>query len=313
MESSFSKNSRSKEDKMSLNIHNMRYLMRVYPDGTRLASSNFDPLLYWRRGVQMAALNWQTFDLGMQLNRAMFEGGQDSSGYVLKPPELREFQVQPFNQDIAGGKKERSVVSFSIDMLSAQQLMRPANLAASKSMDFYVEVEIFHANDKRDKKEDPADSIGDTDTPLKFQTEVIRENGFSPLFMSGQFKFKVVTKHPELVFVRWSVKLSNDGESYSTKDRPPIASYTAKLCNLKKGYRTLPLLNHAGDQYLFSTLFCKIQMGEIEKTLIDAPRPVQDGGKLNRLGGKVFGRSNTSPRSTFEKTTVEKTSFESFS
>lgn len=313
MESSFSKNSRSKEDKMSLNIHNMRYLMRVYPDGTRLASSNFDPLLYWRRGVQMAALNWQTFDLGMQLNRAMFEGGQDSSGYVLKPSELREFQVQPFNQDIARGKKERSVVSFSIDMLSAQQLMRPANLAANKSMDFYVEVEIFHANDKRDKKEDPADSIGDTDTPLKFQTEVIRENGFSPLFMSGQFKFKVVTKHPELVFVRWSVKLSNDGESYSTKDRPPIASYTAKLCNLKKGYRTLPLLNHAGDQYLFSTLFCKIQMGEIEKTLIDAPRPVQDGGKLNRLGGKVFGRSNTSPRSTFEKTTVEKTSFESFS
>lgn len=314
MESSFSKNSRSKDDKMSLNIHNMRYLMRVYPDGTRLASSNFDPLIYWRRGVQMAALNWQTFDLGMQLNRAMFEGGQDTSGYVLKPAELRDIQVLPYNQDIARGKKERSVVSFSIDMLSAQQLMRPANLAASRSMDFYVEVEVFHANDKRDKKEESFDTVGDTDVPLKFQTEVIRENGFSPMFMSGQFKFKIVTKHPELVFVRWSVKLSNDGESYSSKDRIPIASYTAKLCNLKKGYRTLPLLNHAGDQYLFSTLFCKIQMGEIEKTLIDAPRQAPEaGGKLNRLGGKVFGRSNTSPRSTMEKTSMEKTSFESYS
>lgn len=313
MESSFSKNSRSKEDKMSLNIHNMRYLMRVYPDGTRLASSNFDPLLYWRRGVQMAALNWQTFDLGMQLNRAMFDGGQDSSGYVLKPAELRDIQVLPYNQDIARGKKERSVVSFSVDMLSAQQLMRPANLAASKSMDFYVEVEVFHANDKRNKKAEPAEPFGDTDTPLKFQTEVIRENGFSPMFMSGQFKFKVVTKHPDLVFVRWSVKLSNDGESYSTKDRLPIASYTAKLCNLKKGFRTLPLLNHAGDQYLFSTLFCRIQMDDIEKTLIDAPPPPPEGSKLNRFGGKVFGRSNTSPRSTFEKTSTEKTSFESYS
>ncbi|OAR05890.1 hypothetical protein LLEC1_05464 [Akanthomyces lecanii] len=313
MESSFSKNSRSKEDKMSLNIHNMRYLMRVYPDGTRLASSNFEPLIYWRRGVQMAALNWQTFDLGMQLNRAMFDGGRDSSGYVLKPPELRDIQVLPFNSDIARGKKERSVVSFSIDMLSAQQLMRPANLAASKSMDFYVEVEVFHANDKRDKKEEPFDGDRETNTPLKFQTEVIRENGFSPMFMSGQFKFKVVTKHPELVFVRWSVKLSNDGESYSTKDRPPIASYTAKLCNLKKGFRTLPLLNHAGDQYLFSTLFCRIQMDDIEKTLIDGPRPQPDGSKLNRLGGKVFGRSNTSPRSTIEKPSMEKTSFESYS
>lgn len=312
MESSFSKNSRSKEDKMSLNIHNMRYLMRVYPDGTRLASSNFDPLLYWRRGVQMAALNWQTFDLGMQLNRAMFDGGQDSSGYVLKPRELRDIQVLPFNSDIARGKKERSVVSFSIDMLSAQQLMRPANLAASKSMDFYVEVEVFHANDKRDKKEEPLDGDRETDTPLKFQTEVIRENGFSPMFMSGQFKFKVVTKHPELVFVRWSVKLSSDGESYSTKDRPPIASYTAKLCNLKRGFRTLPLLNHAGDQYLFSTLFCRVHVDAMETTLIDAPRPPPDGSKLNRLGGKVFGRSNTSPRGTIEKTSTEKTSFESY-
>lgn len=313
MESSFSKNSRSKEEKMSLNIHNMRYLMRVYPDGTRLASSNFDPLIYWRRGVQMAALNWQTFDLGMQLNRAMFDGGRDSSGYVLKPPELRDIQVLPYNSDIARGKKERSVVSFSIDMLSAQQLMRPANLAASKSMDFYIEVEVFHANDKRDKKEESFEGDRETNTPLKFQTEVIRENGFSPMFMSGQFKFKVVTKHPELVFVRWSVKLSNDGESYSTKDRPPIASYTAKLCNLQKGYRTLPLLNHAGDQYLFSTLFCRIQMDDIGKTLIDGPRPPPDGSKLNRLGGKVFGRSNTSPRSTIEKPSMEKTSFESYS
>ncbi|EGX89645.1 PLC-like phosphodiesterase [Cordyceps militaris CM01] len=313
MESSFSKNSRSKEDKMSLNIHNMRYLMRVYPDGTRLASSNFDPLLYWRRGVQMAALNWQTFDSGMQLNRAMFDGGRDSSGYVLKPPELRDIQVLPYNSDIARGKKERSIVSFSIHMLSAQQLMRPANLAASKSMDFYVEVEVLHANDKRDKKEEPFDRDRETDTSLKFQTEVIRENGFSPMFMSSQFKFKVVTKHPELVFVRWSVKLSNNGESYSTKDRPPIASYTAKLCNLNNGYRTLPLLNHAGDQYLFSTLFCRVQKYNTEKTLIDAPRAPPDGSKLNRFGGKVFGRSNTSPRGTIEKTSMEKTSFESFS
>ena len=310
MESSFARNSRTKEDKMALDIHNMRYLMRVYPDGTRLASSNFDPLLYWRRGVQMAALNWQTFDLGMQLNRAMYEGGQDSSGYVLKPAELRDIQVLPFNSAIAQGKKERSVVSFSIDMLSAQQLMRPANLSASKSMDFYVEVEVFHANDKRNKNEAPPVLTSEPDSPLKVQTDVIRENGFNPLFYNGQFKFKVTTKHPELVFVRWSVKLANDGE-YSNKDRPPMASYTAKLCNLKDGFRTLPLLNHAGEQYLFSTLFCKVGKNAIEKILVDAPHPVQDNSsKLNRLGGKVFGRSNTSPRSTMEKSSMEKSSFD---
>lgn len=313
MESSFAKNSRTKEEKMALDIHNMRYFMRVYPDGVRLASSNFDPLTYWRRGVQMAALNWQTFDLGMQLNQAMFEGGKDSSGYVLKPTELRDIQVLPYNSDIAEGKKERSVVSFSIDVISAQQLMRPAGLSANRSMDPYVEVEVFHANDKRDKREEDYTLAHQPDTALKFQTEVIRENGFNPVFNDGQFKFRVTTKHPDLIFVRWSVKLSSDGENYNNNNRPPAASYIAKLSNLKQGYRSLPLLNHAGDQYLFSTLFCKIKVDSIEKKLIDMPRQVPDVSKLNRLGGKVFGRINTSPRSTIDKSSAEKSSFESSS
>jgi phosphatidylinositol phospholipase C delta len=251
----------------------------------------------------MAALNWQTFDLGMQINQAMFQGGRDCSGYVLKPNELRDIQVLPYNSAIAEGKKERSVVSFSIDVISAQQLMRPANLSATKSMDPYVSVEIFHANDKRDKIVQPPDA-GDADSPIKFSTDVVRENGFNPVFSNSQFKFKVTTKHPELIFVRWSVRLSNDREGY----KPAIASYTAKLCNLKHGFRTLPLLNHMGDQYLFSTLFCKIQVDPIEKRLIDIGRPgPESSSKLNRLGGKVFGRINSSPRGTIE---AEKRSFE---
>jgi phosphatidylinositol phospholipase C delta len=46
--------------------------------------------------------------------------------------------------------------------------------------------------------------------------------------------------------------------------------------------------------------------------LIDAPRRTQEGNKLNRLGGKVFGRINTSPKSTIEKSSSEKTSFDSY-
>ena len=317
MESSFARHSQSKEKKMALEIHNMRHLMRVYPDGIRLGSTNFDPIAYWRRGVQMAAVNWQTFDLGMQLNRAMFQGGVDQSGYVLKPPELRGIQVGPYNHDVAEcGKKERSVVAFSIDVLSAQQLMRPANLPANKSMDPYIEVEVFHANDKRDKMGASTSTTHELDSPLKYQTEVIRENGFNPMFIDGHFHFRVTTQYPELVFVRWSVKLSNDGENYSNKDRASVATFTAKLCNLKEGYRTLPLLNHTGEQYLFSRLFCKITKEPIVKTMVDAPKMVAEAGKLNRLG-KAFGRINTSPRSTlertyaFEKTSLEKSSFES--
>ncbi|KAF4589622.1 phosphoinositide-specific phospholipase C [Ophiocordyceps camponoti-floridani] len=304
MESSFARHSRTKESKMALDMHNMRYMMRVYPDGMRFASSNYDPLIYWRRGVQMAALNWQTFDLGSQLNHAMFTGGCDESGYVLKPTELRDIQVRPFDSAIAEGKKERTVVSFSIDVISAQQLMRPANLAAGKSMDPYVEVQVLHANDKRDKKEAGSTLIHVDDSPLRFRTEVVRENGFNPVFPGGSFKFRVTTKHPELVFVRWSVKLASHGEGLNSKDGAAIGTYTAKLQNLKRGYRTLPLLNHAGDQYLFSTLFCHISDMDMETRLFDASPAAQEGGKLNRLGGKVFGRSSSSPRSTFESSST---------
>jgi phosphatidylinositol phospholipase C, delta len=41
--------------------HNLRYLMRVYPGMTRFTSNNFDPTAFWKKGVQMVALNWQKY------------------------------------------------------------------------------------------------------------------------------------------------------------------------------------------------------------------------------------------------------------
>lgn len=46
----------------SIFSHNKDFLMRAYPSGTRLSSSNLDPDVFWRKGVQMVALNWQKFD-----------------------------------------------------------------------------------------------------------------------------------------------------------------------------------------------------------------------------------------------------------
>jgi len=59
------------------------FFSRVYPDGTRVTSSNFDPLEAWSVGLQMVALNYQTHDLPMMLNDALFDGG---GGYVPKSP-----------------------------------------------------------------------------------------------------------------------------------------------------------------------------------------------------------------------------------
>ncbi|KAI1102383.1 PLC-like phosphodiesterase [Jackrogersella minutella] len=308
MEGTFRKHSKASDSKLALTRHNMRYMMRVYPQYSRLSSDNFNPLMYWRRGVQMAALNWQTFDLGMQLNQAMFDGGIDQSGYVLKPESMREIRILPDGLPAeAIGKLERQNMSFHINIISAQQLIRPSSLPSSRTLDPFVEIEIFHTNDKRDKHDSMAGVPILTDTPLKAVTPVVKENGFNPVF-NYPAHFVVTTKHPEMVFVRFSVKLSTDGES-NTGRHTTIATYMAKLSGLKQGYRTLPLLDSNGDQYLFSTLFCQIKVDPTTSVYVPkAPGNNGDAtvGKLKNISRNVFNRSTAnSTKSSFDKSSVD--------
>ncbi|KAG5973813.1 hypothetical protein E4U58_004146 [Claviceps cyperi] len=66
--------------------HNAKHLMRVFPNGTRISSSNLKPVPFWGVGAQICALNWQTYGTSNQLNDALFNG---TGGYVLKPAALR--------------------------------------------------------------------------------------------------------------------------------------------------------------------------------------------------------------------------------
>ncbi|XXH00530.1 hypothetical protein Hte_006878 [Hypoxylon texense] len=309
MEGTFRKHSRASDSKLALTRHNMRYMMRVYPQYSRLSSDNFNPLMYWRRGVQMAALNWQTFDLGMQLNQAMFDGGTDQSGYVLKPESMREIRILPNGLPMeAIGKLERQEMKFNIKVISAQQLIRPSNLPSSRTLDPYVELEVFHTNDKRDKHDSMAGLTMPKDTSLKYFTSVVKENGFNPVF-NEDFHFNITTKHPELVFVRFNVKLSSDGESSTSGKNSTIGSYTVKLVNLKQGYRTLPLLDSSGDQFLFSTLFCHVKIDPT--TSVYVPKAFEGNGeatvgKLKNISRNVFNRSSAnSTKSSFEKSSID--------
>ena len=94
------------EGAMELIKHNRNHLVRIYPRGTRLRSTNYDPHRYWAGGAQLVAMNWQTFggqlkvaclkfdvevcviDLGYMINHSMFQRN-GRAGYVLKPEALR--------------------------------------------------------------------------------------------------------------------------------------------------------------------------------------------------------------------------------
>jgi phosphatidylinositol phospholipase C, delta len=256
---------RDKEVKTALERHNRRYLMRLYPGAFRITSNNFNPLRYWRRGVQMCAMNWQVYDHGMQLNRAMFAAGDDWTGYVLKPAELRpsdSLDAIPFQ------KPSKRRVKFTIDVISAQRLPRPRGLPAEAKMNPFVTLEVFTADDKEPGQRvasveggfsHPSDTASTSKRTggLRKVTKIVPNNGYDPNFRE-HFSLKVDTRYPSLVFVRCTVFNSPDGKTTNTSEQNRLASYTVKLDSLQAGYRHFPLFNKAYERFYFSTLFCRV-------------------------------------------------------
>ena len=46
---------------MDLIKHTKGHLVRTYPKGWRVRSSNYEPHRFWAAGAQLVAINWQTF------------------------------------------------------------------------------------------------------------------------------------------------------------------------------------------------------------------------------------------------------------
>lgn len=251
--------------------HNVQYLMRVYPGRRRVWSQNFNPLPMWRLGVQMAALNWQTYDLHQQVNRAMFAAGSDSLGYVMKPEELRHPKYTPIIVDNPSEaaerkvKRDKKIVRFVVEIISAQRLPRPSKVDVEAGMNPYIEFEMYAADDKErglaigegGMDASAADGSSGYDSPLRKRTRSVFGNGFDPSF-NETISMQVVTKHPSLIFVRWTVWHQGDVRKVSANNIQ-LATFTAKLSSLQQGYRHLPLFNPKGERYQQAKLFVRIK------------------------------------------------------
>lgn len=299
----FNDSCKDPDTKVLLEKHNMRHLMRVYPSGYRVSSSNPDPLLFWRRGAQMVALNWQTHDLPMQMNEAMFAAGSDRLGYVLKPRELREstsMEDEVAEPSIHGlGKLHKKLIRFSVDMISGQQLPRPRGMIAGATIDPYIEIEMFSAEDKAKgvasgeggRDASARNGLSGIGFPHRRRTHVVQANGFNPIF-NEDFRLSLETKYPSLVFVRWTVWNSPDGQHYNgNPNSEPLATYTAKLSSLESGYRHIPLYDHNGEQFFFATLFCKIKKEEPVTVEREDPVPERNGSRFRQFHNSVFKRT----------------------
>lgn len=108
--------------------HNKSFFMRAYPDGARVNSSNPDPSPFWRQGVQMVAMNWQSLDEGMMLNEGMFA---DEQGWVLKPEGYRAIDKHTeTHQDVP-----RKSLDLKISVLAGQHIyaMDPSEDSETKA------------------------------------------------------------------------------------------------------------------------------------------------------------------------------------
>jgi phosphatidylinositol phospholipase C delta len=274
------------EEKAQFEDHNLRYMFRVYPKGLRLDSSNFDPNIFWRRGVQMVALNWQTYDRFQQINQAMYAAGTDRQGYVLKPDYLRQSRVLNGALDHRL-KLPRRLVRFSIEMISAQQLPRLHGMDRSVSINPFIEIQVYNAEDKArgiatgsgGEDSSARNGFSGVGIPYVRRTKVVPDNGYNPQF-NEKFELAVETKYPELVFVRWIVYSSPNGK-HTGSGSTQLAVFTAKLSSLQQGYRHLPLYNSHGEEYIFSTLFCRIKKEE----------PILIPSSVDEVNGRMTGRS----------------------
>ncbi|KAF5319692.1 hypothetical protein D9619_008546 [Psilocybe cf. subviscida] len=115
--------------------HASRYLRRVYPRGTRVRSTNLDPLVVWGSGGQVAGLNWQKYDMGMQVNEAMFVG---TEGWVEKPVWMRKGQLDKEAESQPEIYREKLVG----EIVGVSSLPAPNN-RSGKKFSTYILVELL--------------------------------------------------------------------------------------------------------------------------------------------------------------------------
>jgi len=105
----------------------MTTFTRIYPSGARINSSNYFPLVSWSAGAQLVALNFQTKDEPLLINKALFElNGGVKSGYVLKPDLFRGILPESVTKDLLGmalnNHIEQEVVNLRVKIISGLQL-----------------------------------------------------------------------------------------------------------------------------------------------------------------------------------------------
>ncbi|KAJ6554266.1 PLC-like phosphodiesterase [Mycena capillaripes] len=212
--------------------HAQSHLRRVFPRGTRIRSGNLDPLArVWRAGGHIAALNWQRYDAGMQLNEGLFVG---SPGWVLKPARLRGGDADADGQGIQRQRLVGEVVGISA--------LPPPNGRADKTYSAYVRAELLHSEQDR-----------------TWSTKVVKTRDVpgagADVLWNERFEWEFAAD--DLAFLRLTVMESEFGRD------DKMVVFCARVEHLQQGWRLVRMFDMNGKNS-GATLLVRFTVGPVE-------------------------------------------------
>ncbi|KAG5472893.1 hypothetical protein LSCM4_02218 [Leishmania orientalis] len=205
-------------------VQTSHMMVRVYPKGTRIGSSNYNPTTSWSVGAQLVALNYQTWDDDMRMNDGMFSLNK-GCGYVLKPKYLRE----------PSSKAKATPCTIIVTVLSGTQIPKPSLQNKGDIADPYVKLSI----NKRDRTE--------------VKTAVVRNNGLNPFWMET-FTLSCESREVDVLTVKVM-----DEDTTSANDS--VCQMVIPVRALRTGYRAVPMkLCKNGASLPGASILCKFEI-----------------------------------------------------
>ncbi|XP_021720665.1 phosphoinositide phospholipase C 2-like [Chenopodium quinoa] len=210
-------------------------LLRVYPKGTRILSSNYDPFIGWAHGAQMVAFNMQGYGKYLWMMQGMFRAN-GGCGYVKKPDFL--LSCGPNNEvfDPSIRRKVKKTLKVKLYMGDGWHLdFHHKHFNQYSPPDFFTKLHMLGV--PGDKKKVKTVPIVDQWVPL----------------WNEEFEFPLTV--PELALLRIEVR------DYNMSRRHDFGGQTClPVSELQTGIRAIPLYNKKGEKYKYVKLLMSFQL-----------------------------------------------------
>ncbi|GFP97643.1 phosphoinositide phospholipase c 6 [Phtheirospermum japonicum] len=199
-------------------------ILRVYPKGTRVTSSNYRPTIGWMHGAQMVAFNMQGYGKSLWMMHGLFRAN-GGCGFVKKPDLLMHRDP---NDDVFHPKLSlpvKKTLKVNVYMGDGWRLdFSRTHFDAYSPPDFYTKIYIVGV---------PCDEA-------KKRTRII-EDDWVP-YWDEEFAFPLTV--PELALLRIEVR------EYDRSEKDDFGGQTClPVSELKPGIRAVPLYDKKGHKY----------------------------------------------------------------